>query len=57
MLSKVEIDRYIGLANILGQYLGFTDIPVLAAVDVDKGLLYYSSRIQTTCGRKHNKPS
>jgi len=32
-----------------GQYLGFTDISVSALVGVDK--------MQTTCARKHNKPS
>jgi len=30
--------------------------PKLASVGVDKMLLY-SSRIQTTCARKHNEPS
>jgi len=45
----------------LGGYLGFTDIsvfrPILSAsAGVDKTLLY-SSRMQKTCTRKHNKPS
>jgi len=44
------IDRYIG------RYLGFTDISVSASIGVDKTLLY-SSRIQTTCARKHNEAS
>jgi len=59
-MRELEIDRYIG------RYLGFTDIsiyryrpkrPILSAsVGVDKTLLY-SSRIQTTCARKHNEAS
>ena len=47
-ILKLEIDRYIG------RYLGFTNIS--ASIGVDKTLLY-SSRIQTTCARKHNKAS
>ena len=42
----LEIDQYIDLA----------DISVSAPVGVDKTLLY-SSRIQTTCARKHDKAS
>jgi len=48
----LEIDRYIGP----GWYLGFADISVSASVGVDKTLLY-TSRMQTTCARKHNEPS
>ena len=40
----------------IGPYLDFTDTPVSASVGVDKTLLY-SSRIQTTCARKHNEAS
>jgi len=40
----------------ISQYLDFTDISVSAPVGVDKTLLY-SSRIQTTCARKHDKAS
>jgi len=47
-----------------GRYLGFTDISVSASVGVGKTVLYsshkmllYSSRMQTTCARKHNEPS
>jgi len=47
----LEIDQYIGLAN-----LDFIDISVSASGGVDKMLLY-SSHMQTTCARKHNKPS
>jgi len=39
---------------IIGRYLGFTDILVSVSVGVDITLLY-SSRMQTTCARKHNK--
>jgi len=36
--------------------LGFADISVSASVGIDKTLLY-SSPMQTTCARKHNKAS
>jgi len=39
-----------------GRYLGFADILVSASVDVGKTLLY-SSRMQTTCARKHSESS
>jgi len=59
LFLKLETDRYIG------RYLGFTDISISAiaktadiigSVGVDKTLLY-SSRMQTTCARKHNEAS
>jgi len=63
LYSKLEIDRYISLADIIGRYLGFADILVSAktpdlsaSVSVVKTLLYFS-RIQITCSRKHNKAS
>ena len=66
---KLQIDRYISLANILCRYFGFGRYIapifwvspiyryrpiVLASLGVDKTLLY-SSCIQTTCIRKHNE--
>jgi len=57
------LDRYIGLADIwangwvLPIYGYRPDWPILSAsIGVDKMLLY-SSRMQTTCTRKHNEPS
>jgi len=47
------------LADIISQYLGCADISVLAklaSVGIDNMLLY-SSPMQTTCARKHNKAS
>jgi len=60
---SLEIDRYIGLADILGRYLGFTDISASAIMAKCIGLsrccqtLLYSSCIQSSCTRKHNKAS
>jgi len=59
----LEIGRYISLADIspniliLPIYRYRPKQPILlASVGVDKTLLY-SSRIQTTCARKHNEES
>jgi len=59
----VEIDQYTGLTDIstdiwvLLIYRYRPKRPILSAsIGVDKTLLY-STRIQTTCARKHSEPS
>jgi len=53
VIFLLEIDRYIG--RYLGRYRSKWLI-LLASVSIDKTLIY-SWHVQTTCARKHSKPS